>query len=165
VIGSQNKTDPQIACRRRNICREGLQVVRDWCMKHMVMVIDISHPIQSLFTSEEGISRHGPRLALHLTARIRVFSSSLFPRLRIAPGKHVSTVIIGDNRTDIINEHGYHLLSDQVKIRVRLTGLPMRSDPAPLAIPFNNRPIPSTSSSPRRSIIWSDSVTTSCCAA
>lgn len=36
----------------------------------MVVIFDISHPIQSLFTSVEGISRHGPRLALHLTARM-----------------------------------------------------------------------------------------------
>jgi hypothetical protein len=49
-------------------------------MKHeasltMVVIFDISHPIQSLFTSVEGISRHGPRLALHLTARMVFFAS------------------------------------------------------------------------------------------
>lgn len=42
---------------------------------------------------------------------------------------------------------------NQVKIRVRLIGLPIRRDPVPLTMPLSSRPIPSTSNSPRCNII------------
>lgn len=68
-----------------------------------VMVFDISHPIQSLFTSGEGISRHGPRLALHLAARI----GFLVDRERVSEEKSKLSSL----------EHGYHIWSRLMPIK------------------------------------------------
>lgn len=57
--------EPQVKCKHCNI-----QLQKACALALVCDGFDISHPIQSLFPPEEGISRHDSRLALHLTARI-----------------------------------------------------------------------------------------------
>lgn len=53
------ETQSQIRELQRNVAMQhSIAILGAHVIAELAMVIDISHPIQSLFTSEEGISRH-----------------------------------------------------------------------------------------------------------